>query len=142
MSLRILWLLVPLAPAVFAYGFDALAAAFGGRPGGFQPGSHTLVLRAVLVSLPFFTLAVIATYARKAATPAWTAALGRAVRVGLLLNLLLWSVYHLVAAGDAGGRPGVGGLAVGVLALLSPVWVGYAMYRTMRTAKVSGPHGP
>lgn len=147
MPLKVLWLLVVLVPAVSSYGLDWMSSALAGRPERFLPGSHALLLRAVLVSLPFVVLVMVATYARKAATPAWDAAVRRAARLGVGLNLLLWTVYHgIVAVGamgadGAGGRPGGLTLAVGVVALLSPAWIGYAMRRSfarMRGSTAAG----
>lgn len=135
MPLRILWLLVPLAPALFSYGFDLAAKAAVGEAQRFLPGSHSLLLRALLVSLPFLVLAVVATYMRKAATPAWTAAVGRAARLALVLDLAFWTLYHAVDLADGGGRPGLPGLVLGVAALLSPVWIGLAMYRVVKRAR-------
>ncbi|MFN5010275.1 MAG: class I SAM-dependent methyltransferase, partial [Gammaproteobacteria bacterium] len=93
MPLWFLWLLVPLAPALCVHGVDWAFWTLTGRAERFLPLSHTLMLRAILVSVPFLVLAMVATYARKAATPGWTAAVGRAARLGIALNLLLWTVY-------------------------------------------------
>lgn len=141
MPLKVLWSLVVLVPAVSSYGLDWAAALLAGRPERFLPGSHALMLRAVLVSLPFLVLAMVATYARKAMTPAWNAGLRRAAGVGVALNLLLWTVYHGAAAGSAvgaGGRPGGLAVALGIIALLSPAWIGYAMRRAMKGPQAAG----
>ena len=135
MPLWILWLLVPAAPAVFAYGLEWISWAAAGRPERFLPGSQALMLRALLVSLPFFTLAMVATYARKVATAASAAAWRRAVLVGLALNLLLWTAYHATMSSGAGGRASGFALALGAIALLSPAWIGYAMYREASRAR-------
>lgn len=75
MPLWILWSSVLLAPALCVHGIERAYWTLTGRPERFLPLSQTLMLRAVLVSLPFLVLAMVATHARKAATPAWTAAL-------------------------------------------------------------------
>ena len=134
MPLRILWLLVPAAPAVFAYGVEWASWTVAGRPDRFLPGSQALMLRALLVSLPFLVLAMVATCVRKAATAASAAAARRAAAVGLALNLLLWVAYHAATSGAAGRPAGGLTLALGALALLSPAWIGYAMYRTAAKA--------
>ena len=132
MPLWILWSLVPLAPALCVHGLDWAYWTATGRPERFLPLSHTLMLRAVLVSLPFLVLAMVATYARKAATPDWTAAVGRAARRGVALNLLLWTVYLVAGSAAGGARSGPAAVALGVVALLSPLWIGYAMRRAIK----------
>lgn len=138
MPLWILWSLVPLAPLLCVHGVDWAYWTLSGRPERFLPLSQTLMLRAVLVSLPFLVLAMVATYARRAATPSWTAAVGRAARLGVALNLLLWTVY-LAAGSDTGGaRQGSLVVAIGVVALLSPLWIGYAMRRVIKGPRAAG----
>ena len=138
MPLWILWSLVLLAPALCVHGVEWAYWTLTGRPERLLLLSHTLMLRAILVSLPFLVLAMVATYARKAATPAWTAAVGRAARLGVALNLLLWTVY-LAAGSDAGvARDGFAVVALGIAALLSPLWIGYAMRRVIKGARTAG----
>jgi hypothetical protein len=138
MPLWFLWLLVPLAPALCVHGVDWAFWTLTGRAERFLPLSHALMLRAILVSLPFLVLAMVATYARKAATPGWTAAVGRAARLGIALNLLLWTVYLAVGAGTGGARGGAVVVALGIIALLSPVWIGYAMRRVIKGPRAAG----
>jgi len=138
MPLWFLWLLVPLAPALCVHGVDWAFWTLTGRAERFLPLSQTLMLRAVLVSLPFLVLAMVATYARRAATPGWTAAVGRAARLGVALNLLLWTVYLAVGAGTGGARGGAVVVALGIIALLSPVWIGYAMRRVIKGPRAAG----
>ena len=138
MALWFLWLLVPLAPALCVHGVDWAFWTLTGRAERFLPLSQTLMLRAVLVSLPFLVLAMVATYARRAATPGWTAAVGRAARLGVALNLLLWTVYLAVGAGTGGARGGAVVVALGIIALLSPVWIGYAMRRVIKGPRAAG----
>lgn len=132
MPLWFLWLLVPLAPALCVHGLEWVFWTLTGRAERFLPLSQTLMLRAILVSVPFLVLAMVATYARKAATPGWTAAVGRAARLGIALNLLLWTVYLAVGAGTDGARGGAVVVALGIIALLSPLWIGYAMRRVIK----------
>ena len=134
MPLWFLWSLVPLAPLLCVHGVDWAYWNLVGRPERFMPLSQTLMLRAILVSLPFLVLAMVATYARRAATPGWTAAVGRAARLGIVLNLLLWTVYR-VAGSDADARDGATVVALGIIALLSPAWIGYAMRRVIKGAR-------
>ena len=138
MPLWFLWLLVPLAPALCVHGVDWAFWTLTGRAERFLPLSHTLMLRAILVSVPFLVLAMAATYARKAATPGWTAAVGRAARLGIALNLLLWTVYLAVGAGTDGARGGAVVVALGIIALLSPLWIGYAMRRVIKGPRAAG----
>lgn len=138
MPLWFLWSLVPLAPLLCVHGFDWAYWTLSGRPERFLPLSQTLMLRAVLVSLPFLVLAMVATYARRAATPAWTAAVGRAARLGVALNLLLWTVYLVAGSDAAGARQGPSVVALGVVALLSPLWIGYAMRRVLKGPRAAG----
>lgn len=138
MPLWILWSLVLLAPALCVHGVDWAYWNLAGRPERFMPLSQTLMLRAILVSLPFLVLAMVATYARRAATPGWTAAVGRAARLGIVLNLLLWTVYHVVGSDVGGGRDGAVVVALGIIALLSPAWIGYAMRRVIKGARAGG----
>ena len=138
MPLWILWSLVLLAPALCVHGVEWAYWTLTGRPERLLLLSHTLMLRAILVSLPFLVLAMVATYARKAATPAWTAAVGRAARRGGALNRRRWAGY-LAAGWDAGGARGGGaGVALGIAALLSPLWIGYAMRRVIKGARTAG----
>jgi len=130
MPLKALWLLVVLVPLASSYLLDWAFWTAVGRPDRFLWGSQTSMLRAVLVSLPFLVLAMVATHARRAADAAWHAAVRRAAWLGIALNLSLWSVYHAIGvAADAGARPGAAAVAIGVIALLSPVWIGIAMHR-------------
>ena len=138
MPLWILWSLVLLAPALCVHGLEWAYWTLTGRPERFLLLSQALMLRAILVSLPFLVLAMVATYARKAATPAWKAAVGRAARLGVALNLLLWTVYLAAGPAAGGARGGPAVVALGTMALLSPAWIGYAMRRAIKGAQATG----
>lgn len=131
-----LWSLVGFAPGLFVYVGDWVFWTVTERPYRFNEEPNILFMRGVLVLVPFLVLAVVASLKNEKITAQVRSALLQAAFIGLTLNCLFWGYYYYDVYVYWRDRPGTGAnIGLGMLGVLSPLWIGYAMYFPLRKAR-------
>jgi len=128
-----LWSLVILAPTIFVYLQEWLFWRVTYRPERFGENPIPQVERAALVAIPFLILAIRVSWKSQFQDIKKSTVLSAAL-LGITLNFLLYGYAFYDGYVYWRDRPGTGAnIGLGILMLLSPIWISLVMFGVRRT---------